>query len=83
MFQSRHPALNEYISSAVKAVGEELALVRRSSYIDTGKDPNALHQGNVDKVVVVIKDKDHVALERFIFAVENMISVEAFNKDTR
>ncbi|TFK77318.1 DNA-binding protein [Pluteus cervinus] len=64
VFQSRHPGLNEYISGAVKAVGEELTL------------------GNVDKVVVVIKDKEQVPLERFIFAVENMISVESFNKDT-
>lgn len=40
-------------------------------------------KGNVDKVVIVIKDKDQVALERFIFSVENMIQVEAFNKDTR
>ena len=27
VFQSRHPALNAYISGAVKAVGEELKLV--------------------------------------------------------
>jgi hypothetical protein len=40
-------------------------------------------QGTVDKVVVVIKDKEQVALERFIFSVESMIQVEAFNKDTR
>ena len=40
-------------------------------------------QGNVDKVVVVIKDKDQVALERFIFSVQNMIEVESYNKDTR
>ncbi|KAG5724729.1 DNA polymerase zeta processivity subunit [Termitomyces sp. T112] len=64
VFQSRHPALNDYISGAVKAVAEELV------------------SGNVDKVMVVIKDKDQVALERFIFSVENMINVEAFNKDT-
>ncbi|KAG6866044.1 hypothetical protein C0991_009141 [Blastosporella zonata] len=64
VFQSRHPALNDYISGAVKAITEELIL------------------GNVDKVVVVIKDKDQMALERFIFSVENMIKVEAFNKDT-
>jgi len=64
VFQSRHPALNEYISGAVKAIGEELVL------------------GNVDKVVVVIKDKDQVALERFIFSVQNMITVESYNKDT-
>ncbi|KAG6914635.1 hypothetical protein DXG01_016196 [Tephrocybe rancida] len=64
VFQSRHPALNDYISGAVKAITEELVL------------------GNVDKVVVVIKDKDQVALERFIFSIENMIQVEAFNKDT-
>jgi len=65
VFQSRHPALNEYISGAVKAIGEELVL------------------GNVDKVVVIIKDKDQVALERFIFSVQNMIEVESYNKDTR
>jgi len=64
VFQSRHPGLNEYISGAVKAIGEELVL------------------GNVDKVVVVIKDKDQVALERFIFSVQNMIAVESYNKDT-
>jgi len=64
VFQSRHPALNEYISGAVKAIGEELVL------------------GNVDKVVVVIKDKKQVALERFMFSIQNMIQVEPFNKDT-
>jgi len=30
VFQSRHPALNEYISGAVKAIGEELASVHFS-----------------------------------------------------
>ncbi|KAK0208808.1 DNA-binding protein [Desarmillaria ectypa] len=64
VFQSRHPALNEYISGAVKAVSDELS------------------RGNVDKVVVVIKDKEQQPLERFIFAVENMVQVEGFNKDT-
>ncbi|KAA1468009.1 DNA-binding protein, partial [Dentipellis sp. KUC8613] len=38
--------------------------------------------GNVDKVVVVIKDKDEVALERFIFSVQTMVEIESFNKDT-
>jgi len=38
--------------------------------------------GNVDKVVVVIKDRDQVPLERFIFSVQNMIEVETYNKDT-
>lgn len=28
VFQSRHPSLNEYISGAVKAIGEELVRVR-------------------------------------------------------
>jgi len=56
--------LNEYITGAVKAIGDELAL------------------GNVEKVVVVIKDKDEVALERFIFSIQSMIAVESFNKDT-
>lgn len=63
VFQSRHPALNDYISGAAKAVGDELA------------------HGTVDKVVVVIKDKEEVALERFIFSVENMVEVESFNKN--
>jgi mitotic spindle assembly checkpoint protein MAD2B len=39
-------------------------------------------QGTVDKVVVVIKDNEQVPLERFIFSLESMIEVEAFNKDT-
>lgn len=64
VFQSRHPALNEYISGTVKAVADELVL------------------GNVDKVVVVIKDSKQVALERFIFSIQNMIEVEPYNKDT-
>lgn len=64
VFQSRHPALNEYISGAVKAISDELVL------------------GNVDKVVVVIKGRNQVALERFIFSVQNMIVVESYNKDT-
>lgn len=64
VFQSRHPALNEYISGTVKAVSDELVL------------------GNVDKVVVVIKDGNQVALERFIFSIQNMIEVESYNKDT-
>jgi len=64
VFQSRHPALNEYISGAVKAIGEELVL------------------GNVDKVVVVIKDNKEIALERFIFSIRNMIQVEPFEKDS-
>ncbi|TFY72788.1 hypothetical protein EVG20_g208 [Dentipellis fragilis] len=38
--------------------------------------------GNVDKVVVVIKDKNEVALERFIFSIQTMIEMESFNKDT-
>ncbi|KAH6916966.1 DNA-binding protein [Coprinopsis sp. MPI-PUGE-AT-0042] len=64
VYQSRHPALNEYIAGAVKAVGEEMA------------------QDTVDKVVVVIKDKEQTPMERFIFSIENMIEVEAYNKTT-
>ncbi|KAI0068152.1 DNA-binding protein [Artomyces pyxidatus] len=41
-----------------------------------------LAQGNVDKVVVVIKDKEEVALERFIFSIQNMVDVESYNKET-
>ncbi|KAK7064063.1 DNA-binding protein [Favolaschia claudopus] len=64
VFQSRHPTLNDYISKAVKAIGEQLLT------------------SNVENVVLVIKDKEEVALERFVFAVENVIQVEGFNKDT-
>jgi len=31
---------------------------------------------------VVVKDKEQVALERFIFSVQNMVQIEAFDKDT-
>ncbi|KAI0727808.1 DNA-binding protein [Fomitopsis betulina] len=64
VFQSRHPALNEYISGAVKAIEDELIL------------------GALDKVVVVIKNKEEVALERFIFAIDSLIPVAPFNRDT-
>jgi len=63
VFQSRHPSLNEYISGAVKAIGEELI------------------RGKVDKVVVVIKDKEQIALERFLFSIDTMIEVEGYNRD--
>jgi hypothetical protein len=36
----------------------------------------------VDKVIVVIKDKDETALERFIFSVQQMIEIEPYNRDT-
>ncbi|KAK0481667.1 mitotic spindle checkpoint HORMA domain-containing protein [Armillaria novae-zelandiae] len=61
VFQSRHPALNEYISGAVKAVSEELSRTKWSWLSRTRKQQ---------------------PLERFIFAVENMVEVEGFNKDT-
>jgi hypothetical protein len=41
-------------------------------------------QGNVDKVVVVIKDnRDQTPLERFIFAVENMIELDEVDREAR
>ena len=49
----------------------------------TRKNDIFFTQGNVEKVVVVIKDKDEVALERFIFSIQTMIAVESFNRDTR
>lgn len=64
VFQSRHPALNEYISGAIKAVGTEIV------------------KENLDKVVVVIKDKQQNALERFMFSLEKMLEIESYNKDT-
>ncbi|KAJ8474617.1 hypothetical protein ONZ45_g15885 [Pleurotus djamor] len=65
VFQSRHPALNEYISGAVKAIHEELLL------------------GAVDKIVVIIKNRDQIALERFIFSIQQMIEVESYDKETQ
>jgi len=41
-----------------------------------------LVRGKVDKVVVVIKDKEQIALERFLFSVDTMVEVEGYNKDT-
>ncbi|KAF7307078.1 HORMA domain-containing protein [Mycena indigotica] len=64
VFQSRHPALNEYISNAVKAIAEQLLT------------------GNLEKVAVVIKNKEQVALERFLFSIENMIQIEDYDKNT-
>ena len=81
VFQSRHPALNDYISGAVKAIREQLLTVRQQLFRHIR--PKLLDQGNLEKVVVVIKDKEEVALERFLFSIEHMIQVEAFNKDTR
>ncbi|XP_006454068.1 hypothetical protein AGABI2DRAFT_196792, partial [Agaricus bisporus var. bisporus H97] len=63
VYQSRHPALNEYISGAVKAVRDEMEL------------------GKVEKVIVAIRDQNQVALERFIFSIDHMVQVEAFDKD--
>lgn len=36
VFQSRHPALNEYISGAVKAVSDELSRVCSNIWYDLG-----------------------------------------------
>lgn len=40
-------------------------------------------QGNVDKVVVVIKDHNDIALERFIFSIKHMIQLESYDRDER
>ena len=34
-------------------------------------------------MIIVIKDKDQVALERFIFSLDTMIQIQAFDKDMR
>jgi mitotic spindle assembly checkpoint protein MAD2B len=39
-------------------------------------------KGKIDKIVVVIKDREQIALERYLFSVETMIDIEGFNKDT-
>nr|BDD37074.1 putative spindle checkpoint protein [Rhizopogon roseolus] len=73
VFQSRHPALNEYISGTVKAVADELVLVsiQHQHHIHPPPPPPP-----------VIKDRNQVALERFIFSIRNMIEVESYDKDT-
>ncbi|CAE6426823.1 unnamed protein product [Rhizoctonia solani] len=68
VYQSRHPALNEYIAGAVGAVRDELLL------------------GKVDKMVLVIKNGQDVALERFIFSLQTVVQpgpseMSRWNKD--
>ncbi|KAH7334242.1 DNA-binding protein [Rhizoctonia solani] len=68
VYQSRHPALNEYIAGAVGAVRDELTL------------------GKVDKMVLVIKNGQDVALERFIFSLRTVVQpgpseMSRWNKD--
>jgi len=84
VFQSRHPALNKYISGAVKAIGEELALVSVSRLLDGISDVFGLRwQGHVDKAIVVIKNKEDEPLERFVFALRTMIEVQGYDRDHR
>jgi hypothetical protein len=64
----------------VKAVGDELVHVCPTFLIAMPELKK--FQGKVDKVVIVIKDKQEVSLERFIISTESMIQVEGFNKDT-
>ena len=82
VFQSRHPALNEYISAAVKAIGDELVSVR-AEQLALWYNSRRNIKGNVERVVMVIKDKENIPLERFVFGIRSMIEVEAFDKDSR
>ncbi|CAE6535424.1 unnamed protein product [Rhizoctonia solani] len=68
VYQSRHPALNEYIAGAIGAVRDELLL------------------GKVDKMVLVIKNGQDVALERFVFSLQTVVQpgpseMSRWNKD--
>jgi len=84
VFQSRHPALNEYISGAVKAIADELVLVQLFYSLFSARPIILIIiQGNVDKVVVVVKNKQDVPMERFIFCIQTMIQIESYNKDTK
>lgn len=38
-------------------------------------------QGTIDKVILIIKDKDEVALERFIFSIEKILNIKGYNTD--
>lgn len=66
VYQSRHPELNSYISRAVKAVGDELTRVSNICY-KVMMSSQLSAQGTVERVVVVIRDRDNIAIERFIF----------------
>ncbi|KAF8323291.1 mitotic spindle checkpoint HORMA domain-containing protein, partial [Clavulina sp. PMI_390] len=58
VYQSRHPALNEYITGAVIAIGEEMLL------------------GVLQHVVVVIRDQLDRPLERFVFSLDFVVSID-------
>jgi len=84
VFQSRHPALNKYISGAVKAIGEELALVSVSCVSVIFRTySDSCGQGHVDKAIVVIKNKEDEPLERFVFALRSMVEVQGYDRDHR
>ncbi|KAG9020328.1 hypothetical protein FS842_007407, partial [Serendipita sp. 407] len=84
VYQSRHPDLNKYISDAVKAVGDELTRVGGLlSFLSYGRNrinslsysPLITQQGSVERVVIVIRDKDGVAMERFMFNFSGIPSI--------
>lgn len=74
VYQSRHPDINSYISRAVKAVGDELI---RVSIVTRNCEQSLTshHQGTVERVVVVIRDRDNVAIERFIFSLSGFLQL--------
>ncbi|KAJ7070844.1 spindle checkpoint protein [Mycena amicta] len=39
--------------------------------------------GNLEKVVVIIKNKEQIALERFLFSIENIVQIEEYDKRIR
>jgi len=65
VYQSQHPDLNKYISGAVKAVGDEIIRV----CVSNDRYPRLLDllQGTIERVVLVIRDRDSIAIERFLF----------------
>lgn len=75
VYQSRHPDLNDYISRAVKAVGDELIRVGTlTARMTNCHSPSS--QGSVERVVVVIRDRDNIAIERFIFSFSGFLQLD-------
>ncbi|KAM6434911.1 mitotic spindle assembly checkpoint protein MAD2B isoform 1-T1 [Liasis olivaceus] len=73
---SCHPELNQYIQDTLhcikplleKTFGIHSALLQRERFWKASSSPNLL-QNDVEKVVVVILDKEHHPVERFVFEI--------------
>ncbi|WFD32536.1 DNA-directed DNA polymerase [Malassezia sp. CBS 17886] len=79
IFQSRHPGLNEYIASAIRAVASELQAVRAAASV-------ADAQGTLTSVVFGLYAEGAAdapeALERYVYMIDMMLpETDARNRD--